>query len=110
MPVLGIWLAIIILGIGSSTALFYPYLPWDSRFWSSQILGTSKQAERWLREFTEGNYYLGGAVNPRNADMIAEDTGLDLVFTGDKFFSTGSRRIRSDKMVIRTVGANIHSP
>lgn len=59
------------------------------RFWSSQILGTRKQAQRWLREFTEGNYYLGGAVNPRNADMIAVDDGDDLIFNGDKFFSTG---------------------
>lgn len=59
------------------------------RFWSSQILGTPEQAKRWLREFTEGNYYLGGAVNPRNADMIARDIGDELVFNGDKFFSTG---------------------
>jgi alkylation response protein AidB-like acyl-CoA dehydrogenase len=60
------------------------------RFWSSQILGTPLQARRWLREFTEGNYYLGGAVNPRNADMIARDEGDSLVFNGDKFFSTGT--------------------
>ncbi|KAL4864553.1 hypothetical protein BDV12DRAFT_205632 [Aspergillus spectabilis] len=59
-----------------------------SWLWSSQIMGTPKQAERWLREFTEGNYYLGGAVNPRNADMVAEDDSLDLIFNGDKFFST----------------------
>ncbi|KAL2793168.1 acyl-CoA dehydrogenase/oxidase [Aspergillus keveii] len=72
-----------------------------SWFWSSQILGTPKQAERWLREFTEGNYYLGGAVNPRNADMIAEDTGLDLVFKGDKFFSTGG--VISDITVLEGV-------
>ncbi|KPM46493.1 hypothetical protein AK830_g196 [Neonectria ditissima] len=58
-------------------------------FWSSQILGTPLQARRWLREFTEGNYYLGGAVNPRNADMVARDVGDALVFNGDKFFSTG---------------------
>lgn len=42
-----------------------------------------------MREFTEGNYYLGGAVNPRNADMVARDEGDKLVFNGDKFFSTG---------------------
>ena len=59
------------------------------RFWSSQILGTPEQAEQWLREFTEGNFYIGGAVNPRNADMIAEDVGNDIIFNGDKFFSTG---------------------
>lgn len=60
-----------------------------NRFWSSQILGTPEQAKRWLREFTEGDYYLGGAVNPRNSDMIAHDIGDELVFNGDKFFSTG---------------------
>lgn len=59
------------------------------RFWSSQILGTKKQAARWLREFTEGNYYLGGAVNPRNADMTAVDDRDSVIFNGDKFFSTG---------------------
>ncbi|KAL5335600.1 acyl-CoA dehydrogenase/oxidase [Aspergillus crustosus] len=64
-----------------------------SWFWSSQILGMERQAERWLREFTEGNFYLGGAVNPRNADMMAvedeKENELDLMFNGDKLFSTG---------------------
>ncbi|KAK7210887.1 hypothetical protein V2G26_018065 [Clonostachys chloroleuca] len=72
-----------------------------SWFWSSQILGTPKQARRWLREFTEGNYYLGGAVNPRNADMIARDEGDELVFNGDKFFSTGG--VISDVTVLEGV-------
>ncbi|CZR69245.1 related to thermophilic desulfurizing enzyme family protein [Phialocephala subalpina] len=72
-----------------------------SWFWSSQILGTPKQAQGWLREFTEGNYYLGGAVNPRNADMIAVDHGDDLVFNGDKFFSTGG--VISDVTVLEGV-------
>ncbi|BCS21627.1 uncharacterized protein APUU_22059A [Aspergillus puulaauensis] len=72
-----------------------------SWFWSSQILGTPKQAERWLREFTEGNYYLGGAVNPRNADMVVENAGLELVFNGEKFFSTGG--VISDITVLEGV-------
>ncbi|RSM19475.1 hypothetical protein CDV31_001635 [Fusarium ambrosium] len=72
-----------------------------SWFWSSQILGTPLQARRWLREFTEGNYYLGGAVNPRNADMIARDEGDSLVFNGDKFFSTGG--VISDVTVLEGV-------
>ncbi|KAL4793133.1 acyl-CoA dehydrogenase/oxidase [Aspergillus venezuelensis] len=70
-------------------------------FWSSQILGTPKQAERWLRELTEGSYYLGSAVNSRNADMVAEVAGLDLVFNGDKFFSTGG--VISDFTVLEGV-------
>ncbi|KAL4910376.1 hypothetical protein BDW74DRAFT_165434 [Aspergillus multicolor] len=61
-----------------------------SWFWSSQILGTPKQAERWLREFTEGNYYLGGA-----------NAGDELVFNGDKFFSTGG--VISDITVLEGV-------
>ncbi|KAH8649907.1 acyl-CoA dehydrogenase/oxidase [Xylariales sp. PMI_506] len=72
-----------------------------SWFWSSQILGTPQQAKRWLREFTEGNYYLGGAVNPRNADMVAREDGDDLVFNGDKFFSTGG--VISDVTVLEGV-------
>jgi hypothetical protein len=42
-----------------------------------------------LREYTEEDYYLGGAVNPRNADVIARDDGDGLVFNGEKFFPTG---------------------
>ncbi|KAF7557806.1 hypothetical protein G7Z17_g460 [Cylindrodendrum hubeiense] len=75
-----------------------------SWFWSSQILGTPVQAKRWLREFTEGNHYLGGAVNPRNADMVARDEGDELVFNGDKFFSTGG--VISDVTVLEGVLEN----
>ncbi|KAK7416715.1 hypothetical protein QQX98_005041 [Neonectria punicea] len=83
---------------GSIGHLIGNHYPW---FWSSQILGTPLQARRWLREFTEGNYYLGDAVNPRNADMIARDEGDSLVFNGDKFFSTGG--VISDVTVLEGV-------
>ncbi|KAJ5902330.1 hypothetical protein N7495_002858 [Penicillium taxi] len=86
---------------GSIAHLLGNHYSW---FWSSQILGTPEQAERWLREFTEGNYYLGGAVNPRNADMTAVEDGEDLVFNGDKFFSTGG--VISDVTVLEGVLEN----
>jgi len=35
-------------------------------------------------------------VNPRNADMVVEDAGLELVFNGEKFFSTGKTTIYPD--------------
>ncbi|RDW77974.1 hypothetical protein BP5796_05826 [Coleophoma crateriformis] len=81
-----------------------------SWFWSSQILGTSDQAKQWLKEFTEGNYYLGGAVNPRNADMTADDDGEEVIFNGDKFFSTGG--VISDVTVLEGVlqgSNNLHA-
>jgi len=72
---------------GSIAHLLGNHYSW---FWSSQVLGTAEQAKKWLKEFTEVNFYLGGAVNPRNADMIAVDNGHDLIFNGEKFFSTGT--------------------
>ncbi|KKY23935.1 putative thermophilic desulfurizing enzyme family protein [Phaeomoniella chlamydospora] len=90
---------------GSIAHLLGNHYSW---FWSSQILGTKQQAEKWLREFTEGNFYLGGAVNPRNADMVARDDGHDLVFNGDKFFSTGG--VISDVTVLEGVlGDDAHT-
>ncbi|TVY89400.1 Dibenzothiophene desulfurization enzyme C [Lachnellula willkommii] len=92
---------------GSIAHLLGNHYSW---FWSSQILGTKKQAARWLREFTEGNYYLGGAVNPRNADMTAVDDGDSVIFNGDKFFSTGG--VISDVTVLEGVlqdGSGLHA-
>lgn len=61
--------------------------------WSqlAQFYGTKDQAAQLAKDSTQGNWFFGGAVNPRDADLTAVDSGDDLVFSGDKTFSTGSK-------------------
>ena len=53
--------------------------------------GTPGQAEQIIATATREKWFFGGAVNPRDADLTAVDTGEDLVFNGFKTFSTGSK-------------------
>lgn len=53
--------------------------------------GTPGQAEQIIATATREGWFFGGAVNPRDADLVAVDTGDDLVFSGAKTFSTGSK-------------------
>ncbi|MCL3860270.1 acyl-CoA dehydrogenase family protein [Actinotalea sp. K2] len=53
--------------------------------------GTLGQAEQIIATSTREGWFFGGAVNPRDDDLIAVDTGDDLSFTGAKTFSTGSK-------------------
>lgn len=61
--------------------------------WSqlAQFYGTPDQASQLAQESTSNNWFFGGAVNPRDAELVAVDTGDSLVFSGDKTFSTGSK-------------------
>lgn len=67
--------------------LGYHYL-WSqlAEFW-----GTKEQADYVDEQSTKNNWFFGGAVNPRDADLVATDDGEDLVFNGGKTFSTGSK-------------------
>ncbi|KAF7973576.1 hypothetical protein HWV62_14854 [Athelia sp. TMB] len=69
--------------------LGYHYL-WS---YTAQIVGTPEQIDFEAKRYTEGKLFYGGAVNPRDADLsVSEvDNGETLVFTGRKFFSTGSK-------------------
>ncbi|PWG11414.1 monooxygenase [Streptomyces sp. V2] len=67
--------------------LGYHYL-W---FWAARLVGTREQWERLEAEATRETWFFGGAVNPRDHDVTVTEDGADLVFTGAKTFSTGSR-------------------
>lgn len=55
------------------------------------FFGTPEQAGRILAEATAADWFFGGAVNPRDADLTAVDRGDELVLHGGKTFSTGSK-------------------
>ncbi|MGW5973682.1 acyl-CoA dehydrogenase family protein [Streptomyces sp. NPDC055186] len=67
--------------------LGYHYL-WN---WAARLVGTREQWEHVEAEAARNRWFFGGAVNPRDRDVVVTEDGEDLVFTGRKTFSTGSR-------------------
>ncbi|AXI77195.1 acyl-CoA dehydrogenase family protein [Peterkaempfera bronchialis] len=67
--------------------LGYHYL-WN---WAARLVGTREQWEQVEAEAARRQWFFGGAVNPRDRDVVVRDEGDTLVFTGRKTFSTGSR-------------------
>ncbi|MFE2278704.1 acyl-CoA dehydrogenase family protein [Streptomyces sp. NPDC059454] len=67
--------------------LGYHYL-WN---WAARLVGTREQWEHIEAEAARRRWFFGGAVNPRDKDVVVTEDGDDLVFTGRKTFSTGSR-------------------
>lgn len=72
--------------------LGYHYL-W---FWAVRLVGTPEQIETVEEQATSQSWFFGGAVNPRDADLVIRLDGDDpdtqeLVFSGVKSFSTGGR-------------------
>ncbi|MFL3867205.1 acyl-CoA dehydrogenase family protein [Streptomyces griseobrunneus] len=67
--------------------LGYHYL-WN---WAARLVGTREQWEHVEAEAVRHTWFFGGAVNPRDSDVVVTEDGEDLVFTGAKTFSTGSR-------------------
>lgn len=65
--------------------LAYHYL-WS---WTAELVGTDEQRAAFAKLYTENNWLIGGAVNPRDEDLTVADAGGELVFTGKKSFSTG---------------------
>ena len=55
------------------------------------LFGTPGQAEQIIGQATREGWFFGGAVNPRDDDLVAVDLGADLSFSGHKTFSTGSK-------------------
>ncbi|MBX9245722.1 monooxygenase [Actinotalea ferrariae] len=55
------------------------------------FFGTPDQAEQIIGRATREGWFFGGAVNPRDDDLVAVDLGGDLAFSGHKTFSTGSK-------------------
>ncbi|HET6859352.1 MAG TPA: acyl-CoA dehydrogenase family protein [Streptomyces sp.] len=67
--------------------LGYHYL-WN---WAARLVGTREQWEHVEAEAARNRWFFGGAVNPRDKDVVVREDGDTLVFTGHKSFSTGSR-------------------
>lgn len=61
--------------------------------WSrlADFYGTPQQAAEIDAVATREGWFFGGAVNPRDADLVAVDLGDRLSFSGHKTFSTGSK-------------------
>jgi alkylation response protein AidB-like acyl-CoA dehydrogenase len=67
--------------------LGYHYL-WN---WAARLVGTPEQIEAVEADAARNQWFFGGAVNPRDADVTIRDDGDRLVFNGRKSFSTGSK-------------------
>lgn len=78
--------------------------------WSTtvNVVGTPEQGERWHKEIISNNYFVGGAVNPRNSDLKITSEGEEIIFNGSKFFNTGG--VVSDLTVLEGVldGTELH--
>jgi alkylation response protein AidB-like acyl-CoA dehydrogenase len=68
---------------------------------TANVVGTPEQADRWQEKILSNNYFVGGAVNPRNSDLKITSDGEDIVFNGTKFFNTGG--VVSDVTVLEGV-------
>ncbi len=67
--------------------LGYHYL-W---FWAARLVGTPEQIAAVEEQATRNQWFFGGAVNPRDEDVVITDEGDELVYRGKKSFSTGSK-------------------
>lgn len=82
---------IVARGDGSLAQLLGYHYIW---FWAAALVGTDEQRARIETWLTQNNYFVGGAVNPRDADLNVSQHPTDsskLVFDGKKTFSTGSK-------------------
>lgn len=73
---------------GSIGQLLGYHLLW---FWAARLVGTKEQIEAVEADATKNKWFFGGAVNPRDSDVVVTDEGDTIVFDGAKSFSTGSR-------------------
>lgn len=79
---------IIARGDGSIGQLLGYHYVWA---WAVRLVGTEAQIEAVEELYTSGNLFFGGAVNPRDSDLVITEEGDELVFNGSKTFSTGGR-------------------
>ena len=59
--------------------------------WAARLVGTPEQIAAVEEAATTQQWFYGGAVNPRDADLTIKIEGDELVFSGKKSFSTGGR-------------------
>ncbi|EPE04437.1 thermophilic desulfurizing enzyme family protein [Ophiostoma piceae UAMH 11346] len=87
-------------GDGSIGMLLGYHLIWAA---TPNVFGSPEQADRIQKIIITNNYYIGGAVNPRDNDLTIKPEGDKLVFNGLKNFSTGG--VISDLTVLEGVVA-----
>ncbi|KAK7423022.1 hypothetical protein QQX98_001312 [Neonectria punicea] len=85
-------------GDGSLGMLLGYHLLWST---TANVVGTPEQADRFQDLIISNNYFVGGAVNPRDSDLKITSDGDNLVFEGFKFFNTGG--VVSDLTVLEGV-------
>ncbi|KAL8833845.1 MAG: hypothetical protein Q9170_004067 [Blastenia crenularia] len=85
-------------GDGSLGMLLGYHLLWS---WTSAVVGTDEQNDRTQRLIIENNYFIGGAVNPRDQDLTVADAGSHINFTG--FRNVNTSGIISDLTVLEGV-------
>ena len=83
---------------GSLGMLLGYHLLWS---WTSAVVGTDEQNDRTQKLIIENNYFVGGAVNPRDNDQKIRDDGNHVIFSGFKNFNTGG--VVSDLTVLEGV-------
>ncbi|KAF7441960.1 Thermophilic desulfurizing enzyme family protein [Pyrenophora tritici-repentis] len=83
---------------GSIGMLLGYHLLWTT---TANVVGTPEQADRTQKLIIENNYFVGGAVNPRDSDLNIKSDGDNIVFNGFKFFNTGG--VISDLTVLEGV-------
>lgn len=62
------------------------HLLWST---TANVVGTVEQADRINKLIISNNYFVGGAVNPRDKDLRITSDGASIIFNGFKFFNTG---------------------
>ncbi|WP_158891319.1 acyl-CoA dehydrogenase family protein [Amycolatopsis anabasis] len=59
--------------------------------WAARLVGTEAQIAAVEELYTKNTFFFGGAVNPRDNDLVIADEGDQIVYNGRKSFSTGSK-------------------
>ncbi|KAK2010920.1 acyl-CoA dehydrogenase domain-containing protein [Colletotrichum eremochloae] len=85
-------------GDGSIGMLLGYHLLWST---TANVLGSPEQADRFQDLIISNNYFVGGAVNPRDSDHKITSDGDKVVFNGRKHFNTGG--VVSDLTVLEGV-------
>ena len=89
---------------GSIGMLLGYHLLWS---WTANVVGTDEQKHRTQKLIIENNYFVGGAVNPRDNDQKITDDGDHIIFAGFKSFNTGG--VISDLTVLEGVCRHDHT-
>ncbi|KJX94723.1 acyl-CoA dehydrogenase like protein [Zymoseptoria brevis] len=83
---------------GSLGMLLGYHLLWST---TANAVGTDEQQDSVQQVIISNNYFVGGAVNPRDSDLNITSEGDEIVFNGAKNFNTGG--VVSDLTVLEGV-------